>query len=173
MSSYHHQLASPWLEDLQIERLILGIVPEDVRKVGGIPLKNCLHNLFETALELRLKEWRAGEDAQHQQELEAEHVWGYVIGWRLCSEVLQAHAQASTNPPSTTPCSLSVATTLVVVASPTPAHLDWAQDAEALPVSPRKPEFSPFPPPCNFSALCTSAVIFVHADFGPSPTSDL
>ncbi|KAJ7691713.1 hypothetical protein B0H17DRAFT_1133524 [Mycena rosella] len=154
MSSYHHQLASPWPEDLQIERLILGIVPEDVRKVGGIPLKNCLRNLFETAarlgfkygqgyegpqpaqLELRLKEWRAGEDVRHQQELEAERVWGYDIGWRLCSEVLQAHAQASTNPPSAPPCSLSVAATPVVLASPAPAHLDWAQDAEALLVSP-------------------------------------
>ncbi|KAJ6589212.1 hypothetical protein B0H19DRAFT_1058252 [Mycena capillaripes] len=180
MSSYHHQLASPWPEDPQLEGLILGIVPEDVRTVGGIPLKNCLRNLFETAvrlgfkygqgykapkpapLELRLKEWRAGEEVRHQQELEAERVWGFDVGWKLHTELSQTRAsEASAIPSFPSTCSLSIVAVqtdtvdVAVIAVP----LDWAEDAAAtLPISaPHSPPPSPSDSPRDFSVLSTGA----------------
>ncbi|KAJ7508964.1 hypothetical protein B0H11DRAFT_2184654 [Mycena galericulata] len=89
------------------------------------------------------------------KEMEAERVWGYDVGWKLRSEVLQDRTQKASTIPSSTPSrSLAVAATqtepLVVPDTP----LDWAEDAEVLPISTLHP---PLPPssPRDFSALST------------------
>ncbi|KAJ7508325.1 hypothetical protein B0H11DRAFT_2184823 [Mycena galericulata] len=89
------------------------------------------------------------------KEMEAERVWGYDVGWKLRSEVLQNRTQKASTIPSSTPSrSLAVAATqtepLVVPNTP----LDWAEDAEVLPISTLHP---PLPPssPRDFSALST------------------
>ncbi|KAJ6590839.1 hypothetical protein B0H10DRAFT_2233427 [Mycena sp. CBHHK59/15] len=82
------------------------------------------------------------------KELERERVWGFDVGWKLCSELQQSRAsQASLVLPSLpSPRSLSVvsaqadAATVTIAApvdvSPAPAPLDWGEDASTLPTSP-------------------------------------
>ncbi|KAJ6613473.1 hypothetical protein B0H10DRAFT_2436474 [Mycena sp. CBHHK59/15] len=98
------------------------------------------------------------------KELERERVWGFDVGWKLCSELQQSRAsQASLVLPSLpSPCSLSVvsaqadAVTVTIAApvdvSPAPAPLDWGEDASTPPTSPLRSE-SPPSTPRDFSAL--------------------
>ncbi|KAJ7658543.1 hypothetical protein B0H17DRAFT_346475 [Mycena rosella] len=112
----------------------------------------------------------------HEKALEAERVWGYDVGWKLCFEQLQSCASQTSvvPPPHPSPRSLSVAATQTdtvsvvhfIAAAPTPmpapvpaplpAPLDWAEDAATLPIFP----LHSAPPPStprNFSALHTSS----------------
>ncbi|KAJ6583103.1 hypothetical protein DFH09DRAFT_1437925 [Mycena vulgaris] len=111
-----------------------------------------------------------------EKALEAERVWGYDVGWKLCSEQLQLCAlQASLAPPPHSPRSLSVTATqtdtiaitpvvdaaaaaaaLVPAHSSTPEPLDWAEDAACLPTLPLQAE-SPPSTPRDFSALITGS----------------
>ncbi|KAJ7670358.1 hypothetical protein B0H17DRAFT_1209354 [Mycena rosella] len=130
-------------------------------------LERSIRQVWEVALRIGVKHGQREARQAHTnttKELEQERVWGFDVGWKLCSEQLQSCAPQASLDRSSSPSlrSLSVAATQtdavaatpVVVASPAPVHLDWAQDAEALQVSPRKPEFLPFPPR-DFSALST------------------
>ncbi|KAJ6565717.1 hypothetical protein B0H10DRAFT_2358717 [Mycena sp. CBHHK59/15] len=110
----------------------------------------------------------------HEKALEAERVWGYDVGWKLCCELQKPHAsQASPVPSSPPPLSVAatqkdtVAITPVVVAaaaavvlvpehSSTPAHLDWAEDAATLPILPAHSAAPPLPLR-DFSALLTGS----------------
>ncbi|KAJ7667136.1 hypothetical protein B0H17DRAFT_1210424 [Mycena rosella] len=143
-------------------------------------LERSIHQVWEVALHIGVKHGQREARQAHTnttKELEQERVWGFDLGWKLCSEQLQLCApQASLNRSSSSSLrSLSVAATQtdavaaapVVVASPAPVHLDWAQDAEALQVSPREPEFLMFPPtisqcflpvPRSRSRLCSGVV---------------
>ncbi|KAJ7452694.1 hypothetical protein B0H11DRAFT_2072633 [Mycena galericulata] len=108
----------------------------------------------ETATSVAWEASKAG--AIHKKELEAERVWGYDVGWRLCSEVLQVRAKKASVISPSTPCprSLSVAATQTDPVAATPERLNWAEDAEVLPISTPHP---PLPPSSarDFSALCT------------------
>ncbi|KAF7358419.1 hypothetical protein MVEN_00892200 [Mycena venus] len=89
---------------------------------------------------------------RHKKALEVERVWGYDVGWKLCSE-LQASGQKASLTSSTTPSRSScvAATQTDPVAIPL---LNWAEDAAVLPIVPppvhhlSQPSF-----PCNFLAL--------------------
>jgi hypothetical protein len=117
-------------------------------------------------LESRSETAEASEVAMlHEKALEAERVWGYDIGWKLCSEQLQLRApQASLVPPSHPfPRSLSAAATQTdtvdvtpVAATPAPAPLDWAEDAATLPICPSH-SATPLSTPRDFSVLCTGS----------------
>ncbi|KAJ7196779.1 hypothetical protein GGX14DRAFT_574594 [Mycena pura] len=155
--------------DPEIERILLETVPWDARKKGGRALQECLRSLWEKASSIakedlervrqegfengkirgREEEFALGvvsrkktADAAEKQ-LEQERVWGYDVGWKLCSEQLQSRAsQASRVPPSVS-----------AVVTPTPAPLDWAEDAASLPL-----HAATLPPPRDFSALHTGAL---------------
>ncbi|KAJ7484527.1 hypothetical protein FB451DRAFT_86824 [Mycena latifolia] len=113
--------------------------------------------------------WGSDDAVLDEKALEAERVWGFDVGWKLCSELQQSRAsQASLVLPSpSSPCSSSGASTQTdaaaavaisapVDASPTPAPLDWGEDAAALPTSPLRSE-SPPSTPRDFSALITGS----------------
>ncbi|KAF8214923.1 hypothetical protein K438DRAFT_1800411 [Mycena galopus ATCC 62051] len=150
-----------------------------------------LQQLWETALRIGLAHGREEVKAVCRKkdhvaraavakEMEAERVWGYDVGWKLCSERLKTASTApspSTLPPSrsmyaaavqTEPHSMSATAmqtkselhSLSVVAVQTAstvvndAMLDWAEDATALPIS-APYSLSTLPSPRDFSALCT------------------
>ncbi|KAJ7929662.1 hypothetical protein B0H13DRAFT_2310298 [Mycena leptocephala] len=127
-----------------------------------------LRQLWETALRIGLAHGKEEVKAVCRKEdhlaraavvkkMEQERVWGYDVGWKLCSEVLQDRAQkASTTTLSTPSRSLSVAaiqTEPVVIPD---APLDWADDAEALPISCPHPPLTP-PSPRDFSVLSSGS----------------
>jgi hypothetical protein len=93
--------------------------------------------------------------ALHEKALEAERIWGYDVGWRLCSE-LQGSAQKASTTSAAHPRSLCIAATQTDPVAVQP--LDWAEDVEVLPISP-PPIHHSSPPslPRNFSALSTGA----------------
>ncbi|KAJ6590365.1 hypothetical protein B0H10DRAFT_1961051 [Mycena sp. CBHHK59/15] len=106
----------------------------------------------------------------HEEALEAERVWGYDVGWKLCCELQKPRAlQVSPVPSSPPPLSVAatqtdtVAITPVVVAaaatavlvpehSSMPTRLDWAEDAATLPIRPVHSAAPPLPLR-DFSAL--------------------
>lgn len=180
----------PPSHDPRIERILLQTVPWDARKKGGSILQDCLHDLWEKAVNIgfnygeeniaRVREEGFCEGkiagfaegikserskmaleatevvASHEKALEAERVWGYDVGWKLCSE-LQASTQkasmASSTSPSRSLCVVATQTDPVAV-----PLLDWAEDAEALPIVP--PPVHPSSPPSfqrDLSALSTGA----------------
>ncbi|KAJ7017177.1 hypothetical protein C8F04DRAFT_1086607 [Mycena alexandri] len=178
------------LNDSEIARLLLQTVPWDARKKGGRILQDCLQNLWEKASGIgeenlaRAREegfsegkkagFREGVASASQQAvtaffetrlektLEAERVWGYDVGWKLCSEQLQSRASQASPiaPPRASPRSLSVAATQTdnLGITPTaPALLDWAEDAASLPICPPHSATSPSPPR-DFSALHTGSL---------------
>ncbi|KAJ6583263.1 hypothetical protein B0H10DRAFT_2234955 [Mycena sp. CBHHK59/15] len=110
-----------------------------------------LRQLWETALHIGFAHGREEANAAGRKEgkqmkanvamqLEEERVWGFDVGWKLCSEQVRARAQTASviqsSTPSTPSRSLSDAATQTttapnVVAAPSP--LDWAADAETFP----------------------------------------
>ncbi|KAJ7937654.1 hypothetical protein B0H13DRAFT_2302478 [Mycena leptocephala] len=106
---------------------------------------------------IHVRESREAQSAV-EKELEQERVWGYDVGWKLCSELLQ---MASTTPSSTPPRALSVAIVQTKPANVSDAPvvpdapLDWAEDAAVLPISSRPRTQSMTPSPRDFSALST------------------
>ncbi|KAJ7201384.1 hypothetical protein GGX14DRAFT_656686 [Mycena pura] len=103
------------------------------------------------------------------KELELERVWGFDVGWKLCSELHQSCASKASLvlPSPSSPRSLSVAstqtdTTAVAIVTPVPAAaaaptpFDWAEDAAGLPTLPLQAE-SPPSTPRDFSALTTGS----------------
>lgn len=160
--------APPPPNDAQIERVLLETVPWDVRKKGGKVLQQCIRDLWDKAASIGLnyteekyvrarqegfqsgKEWGIEQEKARaavglEKELEKERVWGFDVGWKLCSEQLQSRTlQASLIlPPHSLPC-----------AAPAAASLDWAEDAASLPIHPPHSTTSPSPPR-DFSALHT------------------
>ncbi|KAJ7692840.1 hypothetical protein B0H17DRAFT_1132819 [Mycena rosella] len=148
----------------------------------GNAFEKALRELWQQAAHMG---FAVGEDAcwDREQEvakkLEEERVWGFDVGWKLCSEQQQLRAsQASLIPPShLLPCSLSVAAiqtddvsvTPVIPAAaastpapaaapaPMPGPLDWAEDAATMPIFP----LHSAPPPStprDFSALGISSL---------------
>ncbi|KAJ6603667.1 hypothetical protein B0H10DRAFT_1957813 [Mycena sp. CBHHK59/15] len=108
---------------------------------------------FKEGVELGRETPEASEAAMlHEKALEAERVWGYDVGWKLCCELQKPHAlQVSPVPSSPPPLSVAatqtdtVAITPIVVAAAAAAalvpehssmrtHLDWAKDAATLPI---------------------------------------
>jgi hypothetical protein len=89
-----------------------------------------------------------------EKALEAERVWGYDVGWKLCSELQASTQKASTNSSTTPSRSLCVAATQTdPVAVPL---LDWAEDAGVLPIFPPPIHHASLPSfPRDFSALST------------------
>ncbi|KAJ7771435.1 hypothetical protein B0H14DRAFT_2632399 [Mycena olivaceomarginata] len=89
-----------------------------------------------------------------EKELEQKRVWGYDVGWKLRSELLQ---MASTTPSSTPPHALSVAVMqmepAVVFDVPVvpDVPLDWAEDAAVFPISSCPPSLSTSPSLRDFS----------------------
>ncbi|KAJ7707387.1 hypothetical protein B0H17DRAFT_1191893 [Mycena rosella] len=152
----------------------------------GDAFEKALRELWQQAAHMG---FAVGEDARWDREqevaqkLEEERVWGFDVGWKLCSEQQQLRAsQASLIPPSHTfPHSLSVAATQtdnvavtpVIPAAaataapapaPTPAPLDWAEDAATLPIFP----LHSTPPPStprDFSALPTPLTLAATSAF--------
>ncbi|KAJ7865845.1 hypothetical protein B0H13DRAFT_2352788 [Mycena leptocephala] len=74
----------------------LCIIPDDIRAIGGVQLKNCLRSLFETEvmlgfrygedydgsrnaswLDLNIPGWKPRAEARREEELEQERVWGF------------------------------------------------------------------------------------------------
>ncbi|KAJ7867673.1 hypothetical protein B0H14DRAFT_3587876 [Mycena olivaceomarginata] len=114
---------------------------------------------------------RESHEAQSavEKELEQERVWGYDVGWRLCTELHKASTAASPAPPASPAClapprSLSAAAVqteppIVLDAPVVPgAPLDWAEDAAALPIPSPSPHTPSMPPsPRDFSALSTGS----------------
>ncbi|KAJ7840283.1 hypothetical protein B0H14DRAFT_3458194 [Mycena olivaceomarginata] len=85
--------------------------------------------------------------ALHEKALEAERVWGYDVGWKLCSELQGGIQEVGTAPSATPPHSLCVAATQTNPVTVPP--LDWAEDAGVLPIFPPPPSMSPSPPPAH------------------------
>ncbi|KAJ7235644.1 hypothetical protein B0H12DRAFT_1141414, partial [Mycena haematopus] len=134
-------------KDPRIERILLQTVPWEARQKGGSLLQDCLRDLWESAVSIgfnygdenlaraREEGFSEGKEAGfkegvesrseipeaseaavlHEQALEVERVWGYDIGWKLGCELHKSRAL----PPT-----------------PTPAPLDWAEDAAGLPIIP-------------------------------------
>ncbi|KAJ7263578.1 hypothetical protein B0H12DRAFT_1068914 [Mycena haematopus] len=157
-------------KDPRIERILLQTVPWEARQKGGSLLQDCLRDLWESAVNIgfnygdenlaRAREegfregkevgFREGVESRseseipeaskaavlHEQALEVERVWGYDIGWKLGCELHQSRA----SPPT-----------------PTPAPLDWAEDAAGLPTLPLQAE-SPPSTLRDFSALFTGSL---------------
>jgi hypothetical protein len=86
--------------------------------------------------------------------MEAERVWGYDVGWKLCSE-LQASGQKASMTSSTTPSrSLCVAATQTDPVAIPP--LNWAEDTGVLPIIPPPVHHLSQPSTlCDFLALST------------------
>ncbi|KAJ6599618.1 hypothetical protein B0H10DRAFT_2084116 [Mycena sp. CBHHK59/15] len=137
--------------------------------MGGDSLEKSISKLWETAAAIGVRLGREESEVAAEKEmdtmakqLEQERVWGFDVGWKLCSELQQPRAsQASLVLPSpSSPCSLSadvaVAIAAPVTASAAHAPLDWAEDSAALPTSPLCSE-SPPSTPRDFSALITGS----------------
>jgi hypothetical protein len=105
--------------------------------------------------------------ALHEKALEAEWIWGYDIGWKLCSE-LQGNTQKASMTSAAHPCLLCVTTTQTDPVAVPP--LNWPEDTEVLPIFP-PPIHHSSPPslPCDFSALSTSAQKLFEPSTSPSP----
>ncbi|KAJ7889366.1 hypothetical protein B0H14DRAFT_3429676 [Mycena olivaceomarginata] len=135
MPSHHHSLSSPWPDDSKGGSLILSIVPDDIRAIGGVKLKNCLRTLFETAvmlgfrygedydgcrkatwLDLNIPGWKARAEARREEELEQERVWGFDVGWRLATEECTLKASKPHVPTPSLPslCSVSSVATQTI-----------------------------------------------------------
>ncbi|KAJ7869272.1 hypothetical protein B0H14DRAFT_3861196 [Mycena olivaceomarginata] len=93
------------------------------------------------------------------KEMEAERVWGYDVGWKLRSELLQTAARSmSAVAAQVEPGSTSVAAVQTEPAIVPEAPLDWVEDAAILPIpspSPRTPSTPPLPR--DFSALSSGS----------------
>ncbi|KAJ7153042.1 hypothetical protein C8R43DRAFT_1126892 [Mycena crocata] len=90
-----------------------------------------------------------------EKELEQERVWGFDVGWKLCSQ-LHASQASLILAPHPSPPSLSVAATQTDTVAVTPAPLDWAEDAATLPIHLSHSETPPSAPR-DFSALHTGS----------------
>jgi len=152
---------------------------KDISWMGTTGFVDAINKLWETACHIGYSHGQEDADSDSnsnlgapvvdiEKELEQERVWGFDVGWKLCSELQQSRAmQASLVVPSpSSPRSLSVASTqtdvaAVVIAAPVdasaaPVPLDWAEDAASLPTLPLQAE-SPPSSTRDFSALITSS----------------
>ncbi|KAJ7739478.1 hypothetical protein B0H14DRAFT_2638245 [Mycena olivaceomarginata] len=94
--------------------------------------------------------------ALHEKALEAERVWGYDVGWKLCSELQGGVQEVGTALSATPPLSLCIAATQTDPVAVPP--LNWAEDAGVLPIFPPPIHHSsPLSLPRDFSALSTGA----------------
>ncbi|KAJ7671704.1 hypothetical protein B0H14DRAFT_3538152 [Mycena olivaceomarginata] len=111
---------------------------------------------------------RESHEAQSavDKELEQERVWGYNVGWRLCSELQKASMTASpASPASPAPlrsqsaAAVQTETAVVLDAPVVPdVPLDWAEDATVLPIpSPSRHTPSTSPSPRDFSVLSSGS----------------
>ncbi|KAJ7814804.1 hypothetical protein B0H13DRAFT_2683963 [Mycena leptocephala] len=97
------------------------------------------------------------------EEMEAERVWGYNVGWKLCSELQKASTTASlaslAPPRSLSAAAVQTEPAVVPNAPVVPdAPLDWAEDAAVLPISSPRPYMPSTPPsPRDYSALSSGS----------------
>ncbi|KAJ7808449.1 hypothetical protein B0H14DRAFT_2870138 [Mycena olivaceomarginata] len=159
-------MSTPIFPPEKMDQLLGLLVPDDVRKEGGGKLQERLRNMFDVAARIGHQQ-RAKEIACAREE---GYEAGRQEGWRECQA--RPHSEASTawsransvsavtetethspSPLSRSLCAVGTQTDAVTVpASPVP--LNWAEDAEALPIPSPHPPLTP-PTPRDFSALCT------------------
>ncbi|KAJ6461012.1 hypothetical protein C8R45DRAFT_1028970 [Mycena sanguinolenta] len=159
-------MSEPIFPPEKMDQLLGLLIPENVRKEGGEKLQERLRNMFDVAARIGHQQ-REKETANARRE---GHEAGRQEGLRECRG---SHSEASAasphfasvatqtvavNPPPFPPSrSLRVASTqtdAVTTVAAAPVSLDWAEDAEALPIPSPHPS-SMQPTPRDFSALCT------------------
>ncbi|KAJ7715645.1 hypothetical protein B0H14DRAFT_3013728, partial [Mycena olivaceomarginata] len=134
-----------------MDQLLGLLVPDDEK------LQERLRNMFDVAARIGHQQ-RAKEIACAREE---GYEAGRQEGWRECQAPVTETETHSPSPLSRSLCAVGTQTDAVTVpASPVP--LNWAEDAEALPIPSPHPPLTP-PTPRDFSALCTGISRPQHA----------
>ncbi|KAJ7814193.1 hypothetical protein B0H14DRAFT_3747929, partial [Mycena olivaceomarginata] len=106
--------------------------------------------------------------ALHEKALEAERVWGYDIGWKLCSELQGGVQEAGTALSVTPPRLLCVAATQTDPVTVPP--LDWAEDGGSSHISSTcTPLVAAFAPVRFLSAVHRCSKAICQPSTSPSP----
>ncbi|KAJ7695375.1 hypothetical protein B0H17DRAFT_1055717 [Mycena rosella] len=163
----------------------------------GDAFEKALHELWQKAAHMG---FAVGENARWDREqevakkLEEERVWGFDVGWKLCSEQQQLRTSQVSFIPSSHPFPRSLSITAIQTdnitvtpviptaataaampapapaPAPMPAPLDWAEDAATLPIFPL--HSAPLPStPHDFSVLCISSPQSTPSLYSRSPPS--
>ncbi|KAJ7779304.1 hypothetical protein B0H14DRAFT_2631333 [Mycena olivaceomarginata] len=159
-------MSTPIFPPEKMDQLLGLLVPDNVRKEGREKLQECLCNMFDVAAQIGHQQ-RAKELACAREE---GYEAGCQEGWRECqarphskastawsrANSVSAVTETETHSPSPSPLSRSLCAmgtqTDVVTIPASLVSLNWAEDAEALPIPSPHPPLTP-PTPRDFSVL--------------------
>ncbi|KAJ7167435.1 hypothetical protein C8R43DRAFT_1161115 [Mycena crocata] len=147
-------------EEFEVIEMLCGAVEteKDLSWMGTTGFVDAVDELWKNAYRIGYTHGPGGvvsaEAPAVKIELEQERIWGFDVGWKLCSQLHTSQASLVSSPPSLRSVSTAATQTDIVAVAPVP--LDWAEDAATLPIH---LPLSETPPPAarDLSALHTGS----------------